>query len=329
MKKSLYPSWFKTFQKASNNVRCFTDNRGGVMTCTTSNTKSNFSMFSGISMTDIDSSIAFPANIASLNSQDSSAIGNAKLYMYDHQTTHVWKNNSNTAAIAEYYILLPRRDLPHFAGDQADAAWSDNALLSTHDWTYSNCAQENGKLYTQWFTDASQANPAINASKIAYNDIDATPFMNQNFTRMFKIKRLRVKGPKGLSPVQTLQPGESCSYQSNKIKPRLVNYAKYGLSALHKMRVSTVYSHLRETPIIFMYLRGGVAHSDANKATVVPSNAWLDYVCKKSWKLLLVQSGSRTTTALVTPPVIAGDDKLVESNAYGGGQVVAEANGDV
>lgn len=322
------PHWFKTLQKASNSVRCYTDNRGGLMTCTTSNTKSNFSLFAGIAMTDLQSSMAFSTS-SNNNSQDSSALANAKIYMYDHQATHIWKNNSNTAAIAEFYILLPRRDLPHFQGDQSDASWSDNALINTHDYNYSNAFQQDGKMYTQWFTDAGLATAETDSTKMQYNDIDATPYLNSTLASMFKIKRLRVKGPKGLSPYQVLAPGEMCSYQSNHIKPRLVNFNKYGLSGLHKFDLPTVYSHLKETPIIFMYLRGGVAHSDTTKTTVVPSAAWLDYVCKKSWKVLIVRADSRATVRLVTPPTIAAEDKLVESNAYGGGQVVAEQHGDV
>lgn len=326
------PGWFKTMQKASNAVRCYTDNRGQLLSSTSSNTKANFSMFAGIAMTDLQASMSF-STAANNNSADSVSVSNAKIYMYDHQTTHIWKNNSTTAAIAEFYILIPRRDLPHYMGDQADIAWNDNALISDHDYDYANAAEENGKLYTQFFSDAGLATAETDSTKIAYNDIEATPYLNPAMASMFKIKRLRVKGPKGLSPTQTLQPGELCSYQSNHIKPRLVNYNKYGMTGLHKFDITQCYDHLKETPIIFMYLRGGVGHVDtvapAPATTVVPSNAWLDYVRKKSWKVLIVRSDSRATVRLVAPPVIEAGSKIVESNPYGGGQVVEEKNGDV
>lgn len=315
----------------SQGTRCFADTRGNRMECTTPVTKSNYAMYANLALNDIDLSINFNSN-ANWNSSGGVALNVSRLYMHDLQVTHMWKNNSNTAAIAEFYILIPRRDQPRWEGDINDAVTSDNCMIYNHAMTYANAFQQDATMYTRWFTDASSSSSAPTPSvglKIGYNDVNATPFLNPFMTSMFKVKRLRVKGPKGLAAVQTIAPGEIVTYQSNRIKPRLVNYSKYGLSGLHQYRVTTAFAHLKETPIIFMYLRGGVAHSDADKSVVVPSNAWLDYVRKKSWKLTTVSSASRTTLNVIPAPTIAVDDKLVESNSYGGAQVVAEANGDV
>lgn len=326
------PYWWKTLVKASNNVRMFTDNRASTMLSTNISSKTSYTMWHGLSTTDIQSSIDF--GVSGYQVAGSATVGSlaqARLYMYGHRASHVWKNNSNTVAVMEFYILLPRRDLPVYLGRNGGVGVGYQVISPPNSYNYGDCVRQDPNMYTAPFGQMGNASSYIAATKISANDIDATPYMNSWMASFFKIKRLRVNGPSGHSARQTIQPGQEASLLVNHPKPRLVNYAKYGLTGAGDAggvttdyTVANTYEVLRETPLIFCYIRGGVGHDKDNPLNVATTKAWVDYICKRHWEVRIVQSGGKTSQSLVQQTTFTGAAE--ETNAFGGAQVVQEAD---
>lgn len=312
----------------------FTDNRGTSLIQNGVCAKAPYTAWMGLSTLDIQSSLDYGAGSAQVAGTTTvGGLQNAKLYMYDHHTTHVWKNNSNTVAIIEFYKMTPRRDLPVFTATQATGNGADPQQIISPPGTYNyvDCVRGDPNMYVADFANMGAASFWSSSTKIAYNDVDATPFMSQTMSSLFKIRRLKVKGPSGSGAVQTLQPGQEATLFVKNQRPRLVNYAKYGLgtagasgSVTQNRYLANTYEVLKETPLIFMYIRGGVGHEKTVVTNVAPTKAWVDYIVKKHWNVFNVNSGSRSTQSLVVQPTMANPAE--EVNAFGGGQIVEEAD---
>lgn len=312
------PGWFKTALRLSNDKSFMTDNRANLMSYATVDKKGAYAMWYGKSTTDIDSTIraTFPSGDST-----SQLLATSKLYMYNHSATHLWKNNSNTVCVLETYLLIPRRDYPVYVNDGVSTN-NGNTITPAATMNYVDCVRQNPSLYTTGFYEMKTTDGATN--QVNPNDIDATPYMSVTLNRMFKIKRLRINGPKGRRFVTTLEPGQSASLDVNHPKPYLCNYAKFGLTTSYASSVSKTYEVLKETPILFAYIRGGVGHEKTNTTNVATTYGYCDYVCKRHWERVSVNSASRTSVQLVTPTTFANPAE--EVNQYGGAQIVEEAD---
>ena len=102
----MMPGWFRTILKASHNVCQFTDNRAFRLLSQSINQKVSYTFWHGVTTQDIQATITNAAIGAGGNTSTNAS----KYYMYQHQVDHVWKNNTNTAAIMEFYKLVPPLD---------------------------------------------------------------------------------------------------------------------------------------------------------------------------------------------------------------------------
>lgn len=259
---------------------------------------------------------------ASFSSQTAPSQNTSKFYMYDYEAEHIWKNNSTATTVMEFYILHPRRDIPvGFITPDGKTADTSNTISPPNTDTYTDCANIAPYMYIQGFLDPGLGDGG--SAKVGSADIEATPYMAGPLTSIFKIKRLRVKGPGGLASTQSLPPGSSCTYHHYKMKPILVNFNKFGLSGKSAASISSTYEVLRGCPLIFAYIRGGVGHDNADKTIVDTTSAYCDYVRKSRWKKLITVYGNNSTITLTAHPTITTSREVEQ---YGGGAAVTDAD---
>lgn len=303
----MYPGWFKTILKSSNNTCRFTDDRATRLVNTGINSKLSWTHWHGINPQDIQACIqngaVGPYGNASTNA--------SKWYMYNHSVDHIWKNNTNTVAIMEFYKLTPRRDLPVWVGTSAGAA-STQVISPPNTYNYADCARPTPNMYTQgWDDQAAGGVGSGTGTKIASDDVEATPYMSPPMASFFRITPLKVNGPSGRSAFQTIAPGTEATLSVKHTKPRLCNYSKYGLTAAsYTTQGATIpgsFEVLRETPLIFVYLRGGVGHEKSTSVPPIPgtsvatTNAAIDYMRKSHWQRVIVATGAQQSVRLITP----------------------------
>lgn len=314
------PSWFKTILKSSHNICQFTDNRGFRLISQTINQKVSYVHWHGVTPQDIQATITNGAVGAGGNSSTNAS----KYYMFNHQVDHVWKNNTNTAAIMEFYKLVPRRDLPVWLSSSASSASATQVIAPPNTYNYADAGRANPNMYTQGMADMLPgAVGAGTGTKIDATDVEATPYMSPPMASFFKIVPLRVNGPNGRSPFQTIAPGTQATLSVKHSKPRLCNYAKYGLTSLDNEGNTTIpatYEVLRETPLIFCYIRGGIGHEKSTATPPVPTTsvgvtqAAVDYMRKSHWKRVIVATGAQQSVRLVAPATFTNAAK--ETNEF-------------
>lgn len=311
----MMPVWFKNALKMSGNVCHFVDNRGCQINNTLTQQKTAYTFWYGLSTIDIDSTLqanSFTGSSATVPQNNS-----RRAYMFAHSATHIWKNNAAGPAVLETYLLIPRRDMPVYVNNGGIANTSD-IIAPPATYSYGDAVRQNPSMYTQSFTD--YAGTDANPNKVTGNDMSATPFMSSNITSLFKIKRLKVNGPSGKTFVTTLLPGQTASLDVNHPKPMSVSYNKYGLNALTASNVSKSFEVLKETPLIFAYVKGGLGHGKLDTNIVGVTKAYLDYQCKRHWKRLYVNASGMQSAVMVTPTALATSEEALENQA----QIVEE-----
>lgn len=289
------------------------------MLSTTINQKQCYTFWHGVTPQDINVTIQNGGAGAGGNTQTNAS----KYYMYAHQVDHIWKNNTNTAAIMEFYKLVPRRDLPTWLGNSSTAQ-TTQVIAPPNTYNYGDAGRANPNMYVQGMADVNTGSVyATTGTKVDATDVEATPYMSPPMASFFKIVPLRVNGPNGRSPFQTIAPGTQATLSVKHSKPRLCNYAKYGLTSLNASGATTIpgsFEVLRETPLIFAYIRGGVGHE---KSTATPPNpvtsvgvtqAAIDYMRKSHWKRVIVATGAQQSVRLVTPATFTNVAK--ETNMF-------------
>ncbi len=304
------PKWFNLALKMSNNRCLFTDNRACQVNSTTTQGKTAYTSWYGYSTMDFDSTLQ--ANSMTGSSATSGQNNTRKAYLYNHSATHVWKNNTTAPVILETYVMYPRRDMPVYVNNVGSAATSD-IIAPPANYNYGDAVRQNPSMYTQAFAEyaATDANP----NKISATDMQVTPYMASTMTSLFKIKRLKISGPGGRTFVTTLLPGQTASLDVNHRKPMLMNYQKFGLNALNASNVSRSFEVLKETPLMFFYIKGGLAHSKTDVNLVGQSKAYCDYQCKRRWERLYVNASGMQSAVMVVPTAIAATTEEALENA--------------
>lgn len=182
-----------------------------------------------------------------------------KTYIYDCIRNHQWRNSMNSEADLEFYKLQPRYDIPHKVGVNNDTIEQIAPALSYNFTGGAALHQVTGTMWQQSLADVPSGLDSI--AKIPYQDPAATPYMSYALTQMFKISRFPVIGPNGRKTSHIrLQPGETCkvSCQSRVKNPKLVSYARFGLSSQNTggTTIGFNYEVMKDTPLIFLQLKG-------------------------------------------------------------------------
>lgn len=197
------------------------------------------------------------------------ALNSQKCYLTDVVHKHTWRNNlAGGESEIQFYVLKPRRDLPHVFGTVGGTATSPSLIgpLVTSD--FSTGGMNNSPaMWGNAIADESKNVAAL--PNINNGGTDYSPYWSQEMCSLFKIKPLKVNGPNGKSSKIRLQPGQECFYEGKYKGPYMVSFTKYGMdSTAGAMQLKNLYNCLKETPIIFCVHRGSVVH-DATTNTII------------------------------------------------------------
>lgn len=236
------------------------------------------------------------------------------VYLYNVVREHIFRNGTTGNVEIEFYHLTPRRDVAIYSVDTS----STTQLLPTVCPAPTNNAS-GGFLqapggWTQPFTDMLVEGIG---TKVLYNDPTVTPYMNPLYTSMFKIKPLKVTFPSGQKGHKgVLEPGHGITLTCSRLKPFLANYNKFGLTGEHPFNLDHLYQLIRETPLIMVFVRGGVAHDHTTPTNVGIGPAKIDYWCNMRFEECSQQAVQKATGQYTTEPTaITGAEEVLQPTA--------------
>lgn len=270
-----YPGWFRNITKLVAPTRVVGEYYGSLSA--TANTKNSYVHWKNLSLIDIQNVITAGGAFTSATAPN---LGTEKLYLTNLVRNHSWTNNSSNAQThMQFYQLTPRRDIP---------ATSVSAISPTSVNTASTGGIRAAPLmFNQAFTDEAKYTSGMGtaATQIANNDVQVTPYMASALCSMFKISPLRVKFPHGMSSAGVLLPGERIIYESKFKGPLLCNWNKYGLDGSAASTLAGTWEVLRETPLIFVQVRGVTAHDSTTNSSITYGLGDADYLQKFSYEI--------------------------------------------
>lgn len=202
-----------------------------------------------------------------------------KSYLANLRRRHSWTNNSNNAPChLQFYVLYPRRDIP--ASNISAISPPSSNIFSTGG--FLGGGNSSPAMYAQDFFDQVIYAPtgALTSAgtKLTSTDPAATPYMATTLCSLFKIKPLRVSFPDGKKSAGVILPGQRVTYEGLYSKPLLCSWNKFGLNGNGAYSMATTWEVLRETPLIFMQMRGTTVHDTTTTSYVNYGTASLDYM---------------------------------------------------
>lgn len=307
--RPVLPQWFRTLK----HIKPPTDVAGnyGNVIKGANNAIGGLFHYKGLAVQDLQNALDFSANTASSNSDSLPIHNTTKAFVTDVSRTHVWKNNSSDGEVVmEFYSLVPRRDIPAALQLTGTAAAPNGfqALICVPNQQTALDYAVGGCLVVDPSTIDVFTDPIVEELKVpgAVNDIlseptsgslpmgtNWSPFWSQTMTAGFKIRRLKVRGPQGLSAIHKMQPGQQCTFTGKYSKPFLCSYNKFFMAAHGSVKLSQMWQCLRQTPLIFATIKGGVGHdpTDVTAHGAVGMNPFhVDY--QQQWKHKIWQCNS-------------------------------------
>lgn len=264
-----------------------------------------FTLWKNLSLMDIQLALDFGVQSTNSGGTTTPAANDRRTFIHGIERKHMFRNSTTGGEIQiQFYQLHARRDLPAETAAGGGQIAPTITPPMTVDYTTGG-ALVSPTLWSRPFTDEAVATPTL--TKIGANMWNVTPFMNPMITRQFKISRLKVSGPNGLSAIQTLQPGQECSYVGKRLKPIGVSFNKYNMSGASAVNVNGMWECLRETPVIFCILRGTQAHDSAaasivagQHAAIGTGSAFIDYFQTYNLKVTTPTPVNKTTLFATT-----------------------------
>lgn len=279
------PAWFRTLAKTSTPDRV-AGQYGATMGLNITNpaNKKAFTFYKNLAIVDIDT---ICKKYVGANSSTAAASDAKRFYLSNKKVRHEFRNACNTACELQWYQLTPRRDIP---------ATNVPAIAPSSSLAYATGGIAGAPLmYTQGFTDEV----AITGNKIAQNDIAATPFMSPALCSLFKIRPLEFI---------RLEPGETYQRHEEFKGPLMISYNKFGLMGNATNTIAGSWEVLKQTPLLFCYLKGTPSHDISDMSIVQEGLAQVDYIQTFSyevWKFDLAQ------VPLITNPIDYSTDVTV------------------
>lgn len=255
------------------------------------------SHFKHLGMNELNEILLHQAfNLTSQTSGSSAGYNTQKNYMYDCDRHHTWRNNCAFADVhVEFWALHARDNIP------VSATVGTMAPPETNDYKTGG-----GLVAPTAMSTLEQETPAFTGGvDIVRSSLSTTPFSFPNYASLFKIRRLKVAGPGGKKSKHLLLPGQECRFTGRFRGPMMVNYNKFGLTANDAETIGDLYEVLKKTPLIYVFIRGTVSHSDATLANVGLGVFALDYFQAVKWKFLqaggpVIKQSVDTTASEVT-----------------------------
>lgn len=236
-----------------------------------------------------------------------------KFYMFDLTRTHEWRNSCNATVQLEWFVGFPRRDIPQYTKDSGGTL---RACPSIAPFNVGNDANTLNPI-SAFSRDFSDRGTDGSIAAISYTDPAATLFMSPTVTSAVKLKPLVLQWPNGQKSHQgMLEAGQTLRLISGFRKPRMYSYNKLFTNGTWAYKVENTWQCLKETPLIFVSVRGTNSHDKDTNTNINFGLARLDYTCTVKFNAILTQTipsvtGRYTqqmnsiTTAQQTIPVTA------------------------
>lgn len=208
------------------------------------------------------------------DSKTNPQLNTMKNYMYNVTRQHVWRNNAQAGQCElKFYVLRPRNHIP--------VATSVGGLAPANSVQYSVGGIAINPTNISSLNDEAPA--FLGGNLLDSYDYQCTPYMIPTLTELFKIKRLKVAGPTGRGWHHRLLPGQECRLEGKYKGPMLVNFNKFGMTALAAQGIANVYEVLKQTPLVWVQMYGTVSHNDASPVTSYRGIFEVDYVQMVKW----------------------------------------------
>jgi hypothetical protein len=303
-----HPSWWKTLLRG-NTPTSFAGQHGRSFVQAGQNLKNPIVFWKHVGIYDVQTALTYDAG-SSLVAPTSNAFKN---YMFDYVREQSWRNASPAAIELEFYVLAPRERIPYSSSIvNAGVARKYPQIAPVGSNIYDADFLEDPPMYIDSLSDMSGI-PGGGANKIGSRDQGATPFMSPSLTALFKIKPLSMTWPNGQKGYKgRLEAGQEITLTTHRPKPMMVSFNKFGLDSVDNYALQNTYQVLRETPLIFMYYKGTMAHEvSTGLGPIQTCRAWLDWKSTQHFRFVQAQISLPSTnhytvlpTALVAPTQI-------------------------
>lgn len=266
--KKAKPQWFKAIVQGGQ-VTEYLSQQGKQMQLTTLNNQTCFVGWQGLGLQDIQACLD-----DSKKEQVSGENANETMktrYMYDMQWNHNWRNNSNAPVHLSFWKLVCRRDIPAYrAGTSAQSA----PFTPVADYKYDSCLLQDPGGWTNPIANDMQTSLS---SGWSYAKVGTTPYSSPFVTKNFKISKMFVS--KGAMKVHNvlLRPGEELTFSKKRTRPYGTSFAKFYLSYDYSADLGDQWECLKETPLMFITMRGVNVHDSVTTTNVQTGKGWVDY----------------------------------------------------
>lgn len=234
-------------------------------------------------MWDTQVALDFATGVAGSNGLTNPSDNTIRTFLKSLTRRHVWRSAlQGGEQELEFYQLIPRNNLPQAINVGGTANNGPQiAPNATADYKTGG-AQLTPTMWSQPFSDENSAMTSGGSyanQKISATQNMVTPYMNPVLTSLFKIKKLKVSGPNGVSSLQRLQPGQECTFTGKFQGPKMISWNNIGLTGQsgNTAGAASFYEYMKGQTMIFMIARGTVSHSTQTKTNVVESAGSIDY----------------------------------------------------
>lgn len=272
------PTWFATLAKGCTPDRVAGTYGNSIENSGTANKKVPATFYKHLAIVDLDT---IAKKYIGATSATTPANDAQRYYLTNKRVKHVFRNNGNSACVIQFYLLQPRRDIP--ATGVPAIAPSTSLVYGT------GGAAFNPAMYIQAFSDEGTV-----ATRIAYDDLAATPFMSPTLCSLFKIRPL---------DRQELEPGATYTREEHFKGPIMVSYNKFGLGGGAAQTIALAYECLKQTPLLFAYFEGTASHDSVDRTLVATGLVQVDYVQSFSYDVWKFDTAQVPVT---TNPVTGG-----------------------
>lgn len=308
-KKQKLPGWYRQILKETR-PSVLTGHYQGAMSAT-ENAKEMFVMFKHM---DIEMMQQAWKSLVSTNSDSNVGFRtlSPKVYIHDIHREHIFRNATTGNVELEFYHLTPRRDVPRFVPNTSNVLQNFPQVCPAPTTSSGSGGFVNApSAWTQAITyDQPQLPNTV--STVAFNDLSVTPYMNQTYASAFKIKPLSVTFPSGQKGHKgVLEPGHGVTIECTRMKPFMCNYSKFCIDSEFAWNLDKLYQCIQETPLIMVFVRGGIAHSHAAPTTITASKAKIDYMCNIRFSWVYNQVAQKATGCYTTALATVADEEEV------------------